>query len=365
MGTGTGAATNTVIPDEEVQAIPDSEVQLEGPRTTDLKTGAGMEDAAREQAHTSGNKNVKYMGGGLTTDPYMMEHPPTEGINELHGALEGAEGMATLGTAGQLITNPLVAARGLIGSSIGAGLGTRGGESVGGLFGDEGKKIGGTIGAVGGGLLGGGLAAGLERQPTTALQSMRGRPGSISSLPFGIQRAIPEWMVPTGERGSLTNTGEFMDIPPRMPNQKALPAPVDELSQAIREGRAARIPTRMPAKIAPPATPDELSLAVREGRASRIPTRMPRSITNITSLPGAGTTPESVAGTRSLVLTPSEASSEEVMQAIAKRRASERGMQFAGGMTPREGRKVPRLPGRLPEEEYPKPRSVTRLSDDY
>lgn len=71
--------------------------------------------------------------------------------------------------------------------------------------------------------------------------------------------------------------------------------------------------------------------------------------------------PESVAGTRprSLVLTPEEAASEQQMQGIAKRRASERGMQFAAGMTPREGRPVPRFPNRMAPTEYPAPREIT------
>lgn len=74
---------------------------------------------------------------------------------------------------------------------------------------------------------------------------------------------------------------------------------------------------------------------------------------------GAGS--ESVAGTRprSLVLTPEEASSEERMQGIAKKRASERGMQFAAGMTPREGRSVPRMPNRMASADYPPPREIT------
>ena len=71
---------------------------------------------------------------------------------------------------------------------------------------------------------------------------------------------------------------------------------------------------------------------------------------------------EFIAGTkpRSLVLTPEEAATEERMQGIAKKRASERGMQFAAGMTPREGRAVPRYPARAPLEES-EPVNVERL----
>lgn len=72
---------------------------------------------------------------------------------------------------------------------------------------------------------------------------------------------------------------------------------------------------------------------------------------------------ESAAGTRSLVLTPEEATTETRMQGIAKKRASERGMQFAAGMTPREGRSVPRYPFRTPITEYPGPREVTTFGE--
>jgi hypothetical protein len=113
--------------------------------------------------------------------------------------------------------------RGLIGASIGGGLGERGGRDVGSLFGETGQQVGGAIGAIGGGLLGGGLAAGLERNPASGLQSRRGIPGPIRSLPFGIQRFIPEWMVPKGELGSPTNPGPFAELPPRVPKPTETP----------------------------------------------------------------------------------------------------------------------------------------------
>lgn len=92
--------------------------------------------------------------------------------------------------------------RGMIGAGVGAGIGERGGAGVGGLFGETGRKIGGTVGAIGGGLLGGGLSAGLERSPTT---------NKINSLPFGVQRAIPDWMVPGGVPEDELARGAFMN----------------------------------------------------------------------------------------------------------------------------------------------------------
>jgi hypothetical protein len=71
-----------------------------------------------------------------------------------------------------------------------------------------------------------------------------------------------------------------------------------------------------------------------------------------------------VAGTRHLVLTPEELNTELRMQDLAKRRASERGMQFAAGMTPREGRSIPQTATRTPITEYPPVRSRVSFSDE-
>jgi hypothetical protein len=71
-----------------------------------------------------------------------------------------------------------------------------------------------------------------------------------------------------------------------------------------------------------------------------------------------------VAGTRSLILSPEEAQSESQIQNMAKQRASQRGMQFAAGMTPREGRSVPRYSQAMPMTEPPGPKSVTKFDEE-
>lgn len=86
--------------------------------------------------------------------------------------------------------------RSLIGGAAGAYGGQKIGGSVGGMFGETGRKVGEGLGAVGGGLYGGSLATGLEREPATMNQALAGQPGRIKAMPFGIQRAMPEWMVP-------------------------------------------------------------------------------------------------------------------------------------------------------------------------
>jgi hypothetical protein len=275
-----------------------------------LKTGAGGVEAAQTQntraaRNAMANAEPSYTAKAIENapsgaDPHNPGNPNLNAIPEsererVNRDLLNTASLTTPFVAGAEAGVPgvLKAGRGLIGAGVGAGIGEAGGARVGGLFGETGRKVGGTVGAVGGGLLGGSMAAGLERSPST----MR-----VKSLPFGIQRGIPEWMVP-GPSDEEIARGEFMNRGYK---------PVGTAQSAF---------------------------------------------------PPVGTT-GSVAGTRRLVLTPSEAASEDLMQGIAKRRASERGMQFAGGMTPREGRTVPRLPTPMAEQEFPGPRQVVRFPED-
>lgn len=311
-----------------------------------LKTGKGMEDAAHNQARPTtlpGGGQPSYTALALQNSPSGAD-PHNPGNPNLNAVPESErEGVNDSAFDTALATAPLVGPAGraaaegapglmrlgrtVIGGTVGAGIGGTTGASLGGVLGETGRRVGGVVGSLAGGAVGGGLANGLERLPATSAQSMRGEPGAVKPLPFGIQRFIPEAMVPKGEPGSLTNPGPFSNLP---------------------------------ARVSPPrATPDDLTLAVREGRAARLPVRMPTQLP--TTTPSGIPIDQKVAGTRSLILTPSEAASEDVMQRIAKTRASQRGMQFAAGMTPREGRSVPRLPARLPEAEYPGPRERVPL----
>jgi len=79
--------------------------------------------------------------------------------------------------------------------------------------------------------------------------------------------------------------------------------------------------------------------------------------------------PTSVARqTGRMIATPSEARAEEAMGKLAKRKASERGMAFAGGQVPAEGRTVPRLPTRVMEEEWrgtkARPRTLKEIIEE-
>ena len=72
--------------------------------------------------------------------------------------------------------------------------------------------------------------------------------------------------------------------------------------------------------------------------------------------------PGTVARTKGrMVLTPEEARTRERMAPMWQKRASERGMIFAGGGVPEEGRSVPMRPTPTTTHEYGGPRSTTPL----
>lgn len=407
-----------------------------------LKTGKGMEAAAHNQARPTtlpGGGQPSYTALALQNSPSGADpHNPgnpnlnavpeseREGVNTKLATTQGVMIPATEGANALIeggVPRLLKYGRGLLGATAGGATGAYGGSRVGSMLGPQGEAIGGTLGGLAGSVIGGGAASGITRDPLTM---------KMNPAPFGVQRVIPEWMVPGGvpegdlARASFMNSGyapvtanprvgeeglgEFMSrgyapadeanaaqaiaqgkaaklpvsmpkaptaidpvrqavregkaslIPTRMPAPQLPAVPPDELALAVREGRAARLPVRMPTQAIEPAPTDPLKQAIQEGRAARIPVRMPRRLPATT--PSGIPIDQRVAGTRSLILTPSEAASEDVMQRIAKTRASQRGMQFAAGMTPREGRSAPRLPASLPEAEPQLPRERVTFPDE-
>lgn len=164
-------------------------------------------------------------------------------------AAEGLPGVMRLG-------------RGLIGAGTGAWIGERGGADVGGLFGDTGRKIGGTGGAIVGGLLGGGLAGGLERSPVT---------NKVNSLPFGVQRAIPDWMVPGGVPEDELARGAFMNR-----GYKPQIGAGESVTSQIGSGKTA---SGLPDVIHAPITSESRWLQRPEGNIQNVPrTQLPGMI---------------------------------------------------------------------------------------
>lgn len=152
----------------------------------------------------------------------------------------------------------------------------------------------------------GNLLARLLRRPATAAQSQSGYGGSLN-LPRALRAIVPEQLVPKGEVGTLTNPGPFMKLPMKVAEEP-------------------KIGATMPLVVRPATDLQAVQQAEQGFETAAKP---------------AGR----------LVLTPQEATAEDRLSAIAKTRAKQRGMQFAGGMVPREGRKVPWRPTVLPPDE--------------
>lgn len=316
---------NVTLPDGRILVIPDNATpdQLAalrnkiGTQYADIRTGAGM----GEKAATQAQGDIQRLGGQMKERDVLGRDVPTMSQGEQEAGYSNAfakEGqrpgsivlsdadVAMLGTGiggigRSIATKGLKAtavpvARAVLGGAAGAYGGGKAGKYLGG---DTGEAIGKTVGGFAGGVLGG---AGVKVPTRSSL---------ITSL-LGAEEA-----------------------PKTVPTPKLSPFEGATSSASPRwQG-----PTPPPTTSAPPPP-------VVGSRA-------------ITSRLGGGGISESAAGTRNLVLTPQEAQTEDFMQGMAKRRASERGMQFAGGMTPREGRSVPAGPTRSVTEEYPGPRSVT------
>jgi len=234
--------------DEEIT----SAIQKNYPSQPSLTTGSGMEAAAHAQAHPKPGvlpgqpapAPAPTVNAGTQAEPLVTPKPgesfagtmgrgvdmgksvtadqrdtaENEGIKKIPTVIAAASAPSMLTGLGEGITagvpGLLKAGRGLIGSGAGGYLGGKAGADVGGFLGPTGSLVGRTIGGLGGAVIGGGLAASLGRNPTT----MR-----IKSLPFGIQRAIPEWMVPGGVPEEEMAKGSFMNRGYKPSGSLALP----------------------------------------------------------------------------------------------------------------------------------------------
>lgn len=141
----------------------------------------------------------------------------------------------------------------------------------------------------------------------------------------------------------------------------------DPLAQAVKQGIASRIPTKMPSPFAPPATSPFLGATPSNavfGNAELPPAgsyELPKMITpaqNPYAAPIEAPSAEGVPGSvpkpsGRLVVLPQEAQALDQMQRIAKQRASEHGMQYAAGMRPAGGGRVPMSPTRTMTTEFP------------
>ena len=219
-------------------------------------------------------------------------------------ALPGAEAESIPGAAyalGRTALGGYLGAKG--GEYAGRDVGRWGGKIVGDP--KEGAEIGGDVGAFAGGLLGaGGLYKG-------------------------------------GPRGSLVNRIADRALGPEDTGAAEEFKPFEPSSRQVRQYRMEGGTNREP-------------VGPASGVARTPPRRMSLADEMAAKSAGGGGSPTTVARPSGrMVLTPGEAQSEQQMSKVAEQQARNRGMKFAGGMVPREGRTVPRVPTRVVEPEYP------------
>jgi len=314
----TDAAAPSVTDDEwEVKPPPkqageNSEWSVSAPpsREAALASALGPSTIAASHAQTMAPLTTAEPGALPGTYAHAVKHGYQEPAEEPESQVEGSEiggYMGALGGVGggirsiadkgiRAAAGPII--KGVTGAVAGSAAGGYGGRQIGNIIspkaGETGARIGATVGGLGGGLYGGmGLNEPTEAPPFSKV--------SESSGPY------------------------------RGPSSVQSPFEVPASSSVVPEPRIAPGPA-LPKGGLPAAGP--------------------------TTFQGGGAGGETVAKpSRTMILTPSEARSEAQMQQLATRRASERGMQFAGGMVPREGRGVPRTPTVVgPVEEYGGPR---------
>jgi hypothetical protein len=244
-------ATTMISPDGKVGYIPNERVAdaSKAGFQDALKNPEYMLKQAQQQGAASSPNPInadktqvsptgERLGGRIATDPdEIAAHRKTE--QEIGDAYATGVGLLIPGAG-------VEGGLGKVATTIArVGLGGAAGSAIG-------EHYGGTPGAIAGGIIGGGLAGGLERSPASAVQSQRGIPGSVKSLPFGIQKAIPEWMVPKGEVGSPTNPGPFSNIPARVkPPVPETPTPFQgtKLSDLMQPNASPQTPAPTPAQL--------------------------------------------------------------------------------------------------------------------
>lgn len=157
--------------------------------------------------------------------------------------------------------------------------------------------------------------------------------------------------------GDIHHPGPFAKIPIRVPVEVEPVAPAEPQS-AYQQYYADKKPAKPYTASSRPPDLESFAQPVRAATPNR-------AMQNVLAPESPGLPKVNLAGnetvakpSRTMVLTPQEAAAEGQMHKLATRRASERGMQFAGGMVPREGRSVPKIPTRMQSTTYPAPREV-------
>lgn len=236
--------------------------------------------------------------------------------------------------------------KGLLGASGGAAAGRYGGRGIGEMFGegDLGERVGATVGGVAGGMYGarGEPAPPPEETPATNV----GAPLPSSDEFYATRGA---------ELDAIRQQSESLSA--RIARQQATTAKTAaEAGKAVPVSQSPsryRGPSSIPKPSTPPTSPFPTGSSSSQSPSwqgelpqpqpqQQMPTIKPKSTLSSRTTEGVKGSVAKPSGR--LVLLPEEAQAEEQMQRVAERRASQHGMQYAGGMRPSGTGKVPMTP---------------------
>jgi hypothetical protein len=378
----------------------------------DLRTGAGMEasaaNQAKEQTQQQGRRLMPAtLVPGQQEADYRRAYAAQPGVvlSDMDTAMLGLGAMGagrTIAKQGlKAAVKPLV--KGAIGATGGSAAGSYGGRAIGNIFGnpEAGAQIGATIGGLAGGFFGGmGNEPLPEEGPYVPASKSPGPYRGPSSIP---KPAIEPTVVPAAQSpgayrgpssvtpplGSQENPGFYAKLSTRMPKAAVAESPQLNTFAGATPSNAPLSDVPLPAAGAysPP------SLAIPGLSRAPAPPIKPSPFGNATpsnalnadipipqagaykppSVPVPGITeavapPSGVKGSVAkpsgrLVLLPEEAQAEENMQRIATQRASQHGMLYAAGMRPAGGGRVPMTATPTVTEGYGGPRSAYEPPD--
>lgn len=293
----------------------------------DLRTGQGMDQQAiqqsREQIAAPVLKKAKNANRASTAMNRAMNSP-----------MPFSNAVAAYA--------PVAAARGIAGAKVGSYAADKAG------LGPWGSLIGGALGGAAASYTPGGMTKAAQR-----ITRGPGGTGDVSVSPLTIagrelENVVPRnsefepppWQAPSHEEiplGSPENPGPFNKVPSRVPTTMR----GDPFNPS---GPFNKIPPKLPNALrGDPFNPKQ--------PPAQTPFTAPMEAQSAEGVPGSVPKPSG-----RLVLLPQEAQAQDQLQKIATTRASQHGMQYAAGMRPAGGGRVPMTPTGTTTTEYSGPR---------
>lgn len=313
----------TTASDEQIRSV----VEKNYPETATYHPSA-QEQAEHPIATAMAQEGLTDLKEAQARAAFTGQHPYLSTMADI--ASTGAPGLAEApwsalpGMAGKVALRGAAAAGGLYtGGKIGGGIGGEAQE----LTGIPGLRTAGTV--VGGAL--GGLAGGLGLSKISMPETFNWR---------GFQIPIPEWVRSAGAPPPPEPPEPTMEEIAAQRTQQKLAQRASDVAAGFRQPPMQQ-PLTGPLPRAAAAYQSGQAAASEEGIAGSIAKPSGR-----------------------LVLTPSEARTQEQMMNLARQRASEHGMQYAAGMRPAGGGRVPLTPTGTVEHPWPDPREIIRFTEE-